>query len=880
MKLYEPSIVCRTLPGKGRQPLFWAAVPKYMFGVINCAPGKNQDADSIVWLRLAEFDVPEPANRFRWIIFPFRPPERVGGLFRVRARMVNKRGAMFVVSWLLEELCGLRFRSSSGIDASDECGIADAILEIDPTAVDTLYQRTHPGPDRIANYARFLHEELLRVDANDLGDAPRLREVVSIALRRAIPDTDVTRLQNDTFESAAALWRRFYPKLAEPNGHPLNFFPTFFPGPHCAAPASVAPQSETTKATDAETLTAEGQHLHPLLRLEPCFQQKECAAIGEDEPHAVAVQTWDDADSPCATLADDYYRICLPVTPLSKFSPYLPADVGTFTNTAVGLDPPSGTISIHLKPKTEVYRNIAVRFPARDGGQGISPFVLDLYESGLDLRALADAYSANRANKPCHTVGFAADVAKSDLRLTLFDDAVACAILRSNTKFLAVPGRDNLRVVTPCGVSPDMPRMAIECICVSKNSDSDDCQIGLCKQRRRAAITKEDKLIHEAVDKDRKVMTLRCGDVWASASVAGIGRECAGLMEELAESYQFASPLVSIIAQGLFDAAGKPELNRAAQRELMAASIAEHMLPKKARAVGILENGLKPDETAQFQEVGTGKNKKYDFTSLGVLGEGQNGRVYRIRVDGGFEDHDEFALKTFSLQKLAREWPFNGAPGNTGPDIMRIVRLSGKRNLPPFAVLMTYLEGFDLNDVLAKRAHFPRLSDVIGWLGRAMEIARLWEKNNVIHWDIKPGNLFLPMGGDRRLRILDIGLAGQLTGGKQGTCLANTELPKEEIPNLFGSTYHVAREIQQLRPTSAATMVYSLSALVCNMLGDKNALLSGKPGPRLPQWTKTLFGQMFDQTMEKALKTAPKSRPPVQDMIDAVKDAKRTLSFK
>ncbi|MEF9930060.1 MAG: protein kinase, partial [Massilia sp.] len=74
-------------------------------------------------------------------------------------------------------------------------------------------------------------------------------------------------------------------------------------------------------------------------------------------------------------------------------------------------------------------------------------------------------------------------------------------------------------------------------------------------------------------------------------------------------------------------------------------------------------------------------------------------------------------------------------------------------------LIMEYLEGEDLDAVLAREGRLPlaRVLALLDPVAAALDYA--WERHHLVHRDIKPGNVFVTTKGD--VKLLDFGIAAR-----------------------------------------------------------------------------------------------------------------------
>lgn len=156
------------------------------------------------------------------------------------------------------------------------------------------------------------------------------------------------------------------------------------------------------------------------------------------------------------------------------------------------------------------------------------------------------------------------------------------------------------------------------------------------------------------------------------------------------------------------------------------------------------------------------------YTILGVLGTGGFGKVYRARLEGGSDFSKEVAIKVLH-------------DGTPNPDLLkrfrdeaRILGLIRDRAIvsvdPPinlggrWAVVMDYVDGSSLAALLREHGTLPAgvAVEIVGEIARVLDKAYHFPSPDggpleVLHRDIKPGNLQVTPTGE--VRLLDFGVA-------------------------------------------------------------------------------------------------------------------------
>jgi serine/threonine protein kinase len=268
------------------------------------------------------------------------------------------------------------------------------------------------------------------------------------------------------------------------------------------------------------------------------------------------------------------------------------------------------------------------------------------------------------------------------------------------------------------------------------------------------------------------------------------------------------------------------------------------------------------------------------------LGRGSIGTVYLAHDP--IIDRD-VAIKTFStrltpFEKRQHEQQFINEARAAGrlshPHIVTIYEASSEGNTTYIA--MEYLQGRELRKLLSSGHQFnaDEVATIIWKIADALEYAH---KNDVIHRDIKPANIF--MVGDHQPKVVDFGIArapnrlsDQATNlGQPYTLLHN---------NLLGTPNYMSPEQALGRPIDARTDIYSLGAVMYEMLTHRKPFqfqdteellqLIAYKAPPAPHEVDPNIPPLLSQIVMKAMSKRPDKR--YQHAQEMALDLKRYLS--
>ncbi|RJG05655.1 serine/threonine protein kinase [Noviherbaspirillum cavernae] len=252
------------------------------------------------------------------------------------------------------------------------------------------------------------------------------------------------------------------------------------------------------------------------------------------------------------------------------------------------------------------------------------------------------------------------------------------------------------------------------------------------------------------------------------------------------------------------------------------------------------------------------------------LGRGSAGCVYFA--------HDpvvgrDIALKTFNprltpVEKNKYEQQFINEARAAGrlshPHIVTIYDASSENGTTYIA--MEYLQGRELNKMLDGGHRFtPHEVASIAWkVADALDHAH---KNEVIHRDVKPANIF--MVNDDHPKLVDFGIAR--SPNRVAARLVNDDQPYTLFRNnLLGTPNYMSPEQACGKPVDARTDIYSLGAVMYEMLvgrkpfatKDADLLLQqvAHKAPRAPREIDPQIPVILSQIVMKAMSKRPEKR--------------------
>ncbi len=135
-------------------------------------------------------------------------------------------------------------------------------------------------------------------------------------------------------------------------------------------------------------------------------------------------------------------------------------------------------------------------------------------------------------------------------------------------------------------------------------------------------------------------------------------------------------------------------------------------------------------------------------------------------------------------------------------------------------LVMRYLRGGSVRDSLQDGAYeLHAVSQLLDQIASALDFAH---RNDVIHRDLKPGNVLLDEDGNAYLA--DFGIAKDLTGDSNN---------KTAVDAVVGSLDYISPEQARSEPVTARTDIYSLGVTLYEMITGEHPLKNASPVERL-----------------------------------------------
>lgn len=207
--------------------------------------------------------------------------------------------------------------------------------------------------------------------------------------------------------------------------------------------------------------------------------------------------------------------------------------------------------------------------------------------------------------------------------------------------------------------------------------------------------------------------------------------------------------------------------------------------------------------------------------------------------------------------------------------VVRVFDVGALADNTPY-IVMEYLDGDDLEHVIARRHHLP-VDEAVDYLLQACEAIAEAHVAGIVHRDLKPGNLALCRrpDGSPLIKVLDFGVSKLLLK-------ARLTPPAGESAGILGSPHYISPEqIRSPSEVDARTDIWALGAVLYELVSGEppfdggtlseicGKILNGKLAPLHP--THAEVPAELDAVIERCLqKNAGDRYPSVAHFADAL----------
>jgi serine/threonine protein kinase len=168
----------------------------------------------------------------------------------------------------------------------------------------------------------------------------------------------------------------------------------------------------------------------------------------------------------------------------------------------------------------------------------------------------------------------------------------------------------------------------------------------------------------------------------------------------------------------------------------------------------------------------------------------------------------------------------------TSRHAVRVLDIGSLETGVPY-IVMEFLEGKDLADVLASRGPLP-IAEAVDYILQACEALAEAHAAQIVHRDIKPANLFLARQADGSsiVKVIDFGIS-KVTGSTESGGLTTTS-------TLLGSPFYMSPEqLWSARTVDARSDVWSLGVALFELLTRETPF----GAPTMPQLVAEILGK-------------------------------------
>ena len=196
-------------------------------------------------------------------------------------------------------------------------------------------------------------------------------------------------------------------------------------------------------------------------------------------------------------------------------------------------------------------------------------------------------------------------------------------------------------------------------------------------------------------------------------------------------------------------------------------------------------------------------------------------------------------------------------------NIVRVYEWAQDPATSSYFIIMEYLEGQDLDAYLAaqSRLSLEAVLKLLSPVANALQYA--WDKHQLVHRDIKPGNVFLTGRGE--VKLLDFGIAARVRSAGSSLGL--------QTPNAGTSGYRAPEAGTYQRQPSPRLDVYAVSVMIYQMLEGRLPFEDIRPADFHPSAPEGLNAQQW-KVLQSGFAYAQERRPAtVAELLDQLRRA-------
>ncbi len=165
--------------------------------------------------------------------------------------------------------------------------------------------------------------------------------------------------------------------------------------------------------------------------------------------------------------------------------------------------------------------------------------------------------------------------------------------------------------------------------------------------------------------------------------------------------------------------------------------------------------------------------------------------------------------------------------------------------------IIDYIDGYDFNYYI-KCGYVFSESQIIKWLRQLCEVLSYLHSHNILHTDIKPGNIIITAGGD--ICLIDFGISLNNTDVIKG--LSKNYSSPEQYRNFMYLKYGTG-EYSKL---DERTDIYSLGATFYHIITGVQPVLGDKEMPPVSEYYNLNISEQLAEIIDKAMQFEPEKR--------------------